>query len=168
MIRLSALQDLDEILEIYRLARAFMARSGNPNQWGDTYPPYDLVRRDILEGLSHVCVREDRIQGVFAFLPGEDPCYRVIRRGRWLNDLPYRAVHRVASRGEARGVAREMLTWALEQCGNVRIDTHPDNLPMQRALSRCGFVPCGQVYMEDGALRIGYQRTLPQFLPPLP
>ena len=162
MIRPAMPQDLDEILEIYRLARAFMARSGNPDQWGNTYPPPDLVRQDIREGICHVCVREDCIQGVFAFLPGEEPCYRVIHQGRWLNDLPYRAVHRVASRGEARGVAREMLTWALEQCGNIRIDTHPRNLPMQRALEGCGFIPCGQVYMEDGALRIGYQRTLSQ------
>jgi RimJ/RimL family protein N-acetyltransferase len=54
------------------------------------------------------------------------------------------------------------LTWCLEQRGNIRIDTHDDNLPMQRALEKNGFVPCGRIWCEDGTPRIAYQRTLPQ------
>ena len=49
-IRRSAEQDFDRIMEIYALARAFMAAHGNPNQWGPTnWPPEDFIRRDIAE-----------------------------------------------------------------------------------------------------------------------
>ncbi len=35
-IRKSRQQDIDRIMEIYDFARDFMARHGNPNQWGET------------------------------------------------------------------------------------------------------------------------------------
>ena len=92
-------------------------------------------------------------------IPGEDPTYEVIQ-GAWLNDRPYCAVHRVASRGEVPGVATQILTWCLEFCGNVRIDTHDDNLPMQRVLEKNGFVHCGRIWIEDGSPRIAYQKSV--------
>ena len=49
-IRKAAEADLDEILEIYSQARRFMAKNGNPSQWGDVYPPRKLVEADIAEG----------------------------------------------------------------------------------------------------------------------
>ena len=66
---------------------------------------------------------------------------------------------RVASRGEVRGLAGEILAWCLEQCGNVRIDTHDDNFPMQRALERCGYRYCGVIVIEDGSERLAYQKV---------
>jgi hypothetical protein len=35
-IRKSEQQDLDRIMEIYDFTRDFMAKHGNPNQWGPT------------------------------------------------------------------------------------------------------------------------------------
>jgi RimJ/RimL family protein N-acetyltransferase len=47
---------------------------------------------------------------------------------------------------------------------SMRIDTHPDNLPMQRALSKAGFVYCGQIILkggaEDGDLRVAFEKLL--------
>ena len=47
---------------------------------------------------------------------------------------------------------------------SVRIDTHPGNLPMQRALAKAGFVPCGEIHLvggcEDGNLRIAFEKVL--------
>lgn len=159
VIRQSQPADRDDILEIYASARRFMRESGNPAQWGDFFPPEELIREDIRLGLGYVCEFDGRIQGVFAMIPGDDPTYQVIE-GAWLNDRPYCAVHRVASRRERRGVAREILAWCLKQCGNIRIDTHEDNLPMQRVLERCGFSKCGRIWVEDGSPRIAYQKTL--------
>ena len=90
-------------------------------------------------------------------IPGEDPTYRVIQ-GAWLNDLPYCAVHRVASRGEVKGVATQVLEWCMDRCGNIRIDTHDDNLPMQHVLEKNGFIRCGRIWNEDGSPRIAYQK----------
>ena len=39
MIRKATPADRPEILEIYSRARQFMRETGNPSQWGDTYPP---------------------------------------------------------------------------------------------------------------------------------
>ena len=35
IIRKTTMEDLDEVMEIYAGARAFMAQNGNPTQWGD-------------------------------------------------------------------------------------------------------------------------------------
>ena len=100
MIRRAVPSDLPDILEIYAIARRFMAQAGNPDQWRDVYPPEDLVQDDIRQGFCHVCVLDGRIQGVFAAMCWDDPDYQVIQ-GAWLNDRPYWAVHRVASRADS-------------------------------------------------------------------
>lgn len=160
VIRRAQQSDWDDIMDIYAAARQFMRDAGNPDQWGDSFPPEELVREDIRLGRSCVCLRDGRIQGVFAFLPGEDPTYRVID-GAWLDNRPYCAVHRVASRGETPGVAGEILAWCLEQCPSIRIDTHEKNRPMQRALEKAGFIPCGVIVCDDGTPRIAFHKSLP-------
>ena len=108
-------------------------------------------------GHSYVYVLEGRVQAVFAMIPGEDPTYRVIQ-GAWLNDLPYCAVHRVASRGEVKGVATQVLEWCMDRCGNIRIDTHADNRVMQHLIVKCGFTRCGIIRLENGDPRIAYEK----------
>ena len=159
MIRTAQPADWQDMLDIYANARRFMKQTGNPTQWGDSFPPEALLQEDLRLGRSYICEIDGRPQGVFAMIPGEDPSYREIQ-GSWLNDRPYCAVHRVASRGEVRGVATQILDWCLAQCGNIRIDTHDDNRPMQRVLEKNGFVKCGRIWIEDGTPRVAYQRTL--------
>ena len=157
MIRNTQPSDWDDLMDIYARARRFMKQAGNPNQWGDSSPREQQIRDDIRLGHSYVYVLEGRVQAVFAMIPGEDPTYQVIQ-GAWLNDLPYCAVHRVASRGEVKGVATQVLEWCMDRCGNIRIDTHDDNLPMQHVLEKNGFVRCGRIWSEDGSPRIAYQK----------
>ena len=157
MIRTATPADRAEILKIYARARRFMRQAGNPTQWGDLYPPEELVDEDIAKGYAHVYEANGRIQAVFARIPGDDPTYQVIQ-GNWLNHQPYWAVHRVASRGEEKGAAAHCLNWCVEQCGNVRIDTHDDNLPMQHVLEKNGFIQCGRIWLENGDPRIAYQK----------
>lgn len=157
MIRNALPRDFEEIQEIYAIARGFMKTAGNPTQWGDTFPPVDMVEEDIREGLNYVVELEGRLQAVFAMIPGEDPTYVHIE-GAWLNDAPYAAVHRVASRGEVKGLTGMILDWAMERYDNIRIDTHHDNKPMQRALEKAGFTPCGRIWIEDGTPRIAYHK----------
>lgn len=161
IIRNAEWDDLDDIFAIYARARAFMKEAGNPTQWGDTFPPEELVRSDIELRRNYVCVIDDRIQAVFAMIDGADPTYQVIQ-GAWLNDEPYAAVHRVASRSEVKGITAHIFKWALEQRGNIRIDTHDDNIPMQRAIEKYGFTKCGRIWVEDGSPRIAYQKFIPK------
>ena len=156
-IRKAHPDDISEILQIYDIARKFMRASGNFSQWGGGYPGEALLSADIQSGNLYVMCLDSTIEGVFALIPGEDPTYRVIQ-GAWLNDLPYCAVHRVASRGEVKGVATQVLEWCMDRCGNIRIDTHDDNLPMQHVLEKNGFIRCGRIWSEDGSPRIAYQK----------
>ncbi len=46
-IRKAIDEDLNGIMAIYKTAQDFMIESGNPNQWGHTYPSRDLIENDI-------------------------------------------------------------------------------------------------------------------------
>lgn len=162
-IRKSTEQDLGRMLEIYAVARRFMAEHGNPNQWGPRgWPPEALLRRDIESGRSYVCLNDaGRVVGTFFFDQGKDvePTYRQIADGAWLDDGPYGVVHRIASDGSERGVGAYCLSWAYGQCGHLRIDTHGDNTVMQGLLGKLGFVHCGTIYVyEDNDPRLAYEK----------
>gem|GEM_PF-435628 len=156
--------DIGRIMEIYARARRFMAEHGNPKQWGATgWPPEALIRRDIEEGNSYVCVDGGRIVGTFFFLWGKDvePTYADIEDGEWLEDSPYGVIHRIASDGTGKGVGEFCLAWALEQCPHLRIDTHGDNRVMQNLLGKLGFVRRGTIYVhEDRSPRLAYEKLL--------
>ena len=162
-IRKSTEQDLGRMLEIYAVARRFMAEHGNPNQWGPRgWPPEALLRRDIESGRSYVCLNDaGRVVGTVFFDQGADiePTYRQIADGAWLDDGPYGVVHRIASDGSERGVGAYCLNWAYAQCGHLRIDTHGDNTVMQGLLGKLGFVHCGTIYVyEDNDPRLAYEK----------
>ena len=158
-IRQTRAAELDRVLQIYADARRFMRENGNPDQWGDAYPPAELIREDIARGDSYVCVEGDEILGVFYYAEGDDPTYQYIEDGAWLNDEPYAVIHRIAVAARGRGVAAACFDFALSRCKNVRIDTHACNLPMQHTLAKNGFVRCGTIYVADGTSRIAYQRS---------
>ena len=68
-------------------------------------------------------------------------------------------------RGLAARLFSESELYALETgIRNIRIDTHPDNTSMQRALDKSGYICCGTLVLTEGSeagdLRLGYQKTL--------
>ena len=130
MFRGAVRADMARILDIYARAREFMAKNGNPTQWGDNYPSPELLEEDIDTNRLFVYMVNGRMQAVFAFVLGEDPTYKVIEDGQWLNDtLPYGTLHRLASAGESKGIGKAV-----------------------------GFTRCGIIHVEDGTPRIAYQR----------
>lgn len=158
-IRKALPADLDHILRIYAAARQFMRETGNPTQWGDHYPPRDMIEQDIAAGRSYVCAEEGVPCAAFAFIPGIDPTYLKIYEGAWLNDAPYAAVHRVASDGTHRGMIARVMDFCLSSGLDIRIDTHRDNKVMQHQLLKNGFTYCGIIYLEDGDERLAYQHA---------
>lgn len=157
-IRKAEKDDRNRILELYTMARAFMRENGNPDQWGYSYPPEELVLQGITEGKSYVCVEEETVLAVFFYEQGIEPDYLEIYDGEWLNEEAYSVVHRIAAPTGRKGVASFCIRWCCENSpGNVRIDTHRDNIPMQNMLQKNGFVRCGIIYIKDGSERIAYQ-----------
>ena len=161
IIRHADINDFDHIVRIYEDARAFMKETGNPNQWGATNPPPSRTIEDINTEKLYVVCEEGRILGVFFFDFANDPTYNIIYDGSWLNDEPYGVMHRVAISKDARGrgVAGFCFDFAYGICKNLKIDTHRDNLPMQRSLAKNGFVKCGIIHLANGDERIAFQKT---------
>lgn len=155
VIQPAVLSDLDGVLDIYEQARRFMAKTGNPTQWGESYPPEELVRNDILSGHLFLAKEDGEACGVFAFFPEGDPDYD--RLDGWQNDAPYAAIHRVASAGTKKGVLSAIVSFALTKSSNLKIDTHEDNRVMQAALEKQGFVSCGVREIPLVGRRILYQ-----------
>lgn len=156
-IRLAELTDVPPILQIYETARQLMRTSGNPTQWGDSYPSVEIVTNDIEHEQSYVCIDDDGdIVGVFCYFVGIEPTYNNIYEGKWLNDDPYGVIHRIASSGKHKGIASFCINWCLSNHNNIRIDTHRNNHAMHHLLSKMGFTSCGIIYLENGSERVGY------------
>ena len=151
--------DLDAVMAVYRAAQDYMIASGNPTQWGHHYPAREIILDDITRSRCLVLCDGEGIRGAFALCVGEDPTYRIIEDGSWLNDEEYVTVHRLASDGKARGIFACAMAYCCANYENIRIDTHANNRRMQALLAKSGFVPCGTIYTSDGTARLAYQWT---------
>lgn len=156
VICLAKTEDLGGILEIYADARKFMAENGNPTQWNNGYPKKELLELDIRLNRLFVMRRNDEICGAFVFFIGDDPTYRYIE-GSWMDDTAYGVIHRIA--GNGGGIFATALDFCRAQISHIRIDTHHNNIPMQRAVEKAGFSRCGIIYVEDGTPRIAYEKA---------
>lgn len=161
IVRKARMQDLLRIEEIYAYARDFMQRNGNPDQWGNHYPPLEQLVQDIGAGELFVMEYGDIIHGVFFFRIGNDPTYDQIFDGSWRSAMPYGTIHRIAGDGTG-GVLKTAVDYAASMIKHIRIDTHHDNQVMQRALQKQGFQRRGIIYIEDGTPRIAYDKLIEQ------
>lgn len=157
-IRPAVPSDLPEIMRIYQSAKQYMRDNGNYSQWTGGYPSEDLLRSDMETGQLFV-IRKDAVPcAVFAFIIGKDPTYAVIEDGNWLSDREYGTIHRIASDGTQGGILHEAAEFCWNRIKHLRIDTHRDNLPMQRAILRNGFIRCGIIFLADGSPRIAFEK----------
>lgn len=155
-IRRSKPEDMDEIMKIFSLARSYMAAHGNAGQWGNGYPGEAVLKADIYDQNNYVILDGGEIVGTFSFIIGDEPTYQVIKNGAWHSDRTYGTIHRLASKGTAKGIARACFLFCAEKINYIRIDTHADNITMQTAIEKFGFQKCGNIYVRDGSERIAY------------
>lgn len=156
-VRLGKKEDIARLNEIYATAREFMRATGNPNQWKNTNPTEEQILEDIEKSRCNVIYDETGIHGVFALCQGEDPTYEYIEGGQWLNNEPYVTIHRIASDQTTRGIFRVAMEECKKYADNIRIDTHKDNVVMQRTLEKYDFQHCGVIYLANGEPREAYQ-----------
>ena len=155
-VRKAISADLPRIDEIYAYAREFMARTGNPNQWGKTNPPHEWLVEDIRQGLLYVICSGGEIHGVFYFYIGADPTYGSIEDGAWKYDASYGTIHRIASDGSG-GILKTAVEFCAGMSDHIRIDTHHDNVIMQKAVAKLGFERSGIIHLANGDPRIAYE-----------
>ena len=162
IIRLATPADVTAAAEIYDNAREFMKKNGNPDQWSGEYPNAYDVEMGIDKGTSYVCEDCGEIVATFHFdINADDPSYRKIYDGDWKNADPYSVIHRIAVKHHGRGIVDFCFEECFKRFPNIKIDTHEDNVPMQKCLERCGFEYCGIVYivgLGEAGKRLAYQR----------
>lgn len=171
-MRLATAQDIPTIVSIFNDAKASLAAAG-VNQWQYGYPNSSSVEKDIVEGVGYVYPDEGAPLAYMALRPGKEAAYRQIFEGAWLtdHDAPYATIHRIAvsasqkRQGLARLLFREAQAIAAAQGSrSLRVDTHPDNQPMQGLIGSLGFHYCGKIHLidgpEDGNLRLCYELLL--------
>ena len=151
--------DISACNEIYENARLYMRRSGNLEQWAGVYPGTSDIKGDMARGTSYLVDDGGEIVAVFHFHLGDDPTYGKIYGGEWKNPDPYGVIHRIAVKHHGRGIADMIYGYCFAKCGNLKIDTHKDNTPMQRSLEKNGFEYCGIIHLATGEERMAYQKT---------
>ncbi len=165
----ASLEHIDRMCEITEQAKRQLKGMGL-DQWQKGYPSREIWTEDAKKGCTFLAMENGEILGIFAFQTTPDASYDVID-GKWLTDGSYASMHRVCVADEAKGkgVAGRMFAHGFQMASelgfnSVRIDTHPGNLPMQRALAKSGFVPCGEIRLaggsEAGDLRIAFEKVL--------
>ena len=166
-IRRAALGDLPGMLEIFADAQRALA-SRNVDQWQDGYPQREILEADISRGDTWVLRSRGNVIGTAAFCFGRDPTYAKLHSGAWHTGEPYAALHRIAmAEGEnGKGAAGALYAYLeniarAEGLAAVRVDTHRDNLVMQKFLQKHGFAKCGILYLPDtGAERFAFDKVL--------
>lgn len=165
-IRKSEYDDVKEIWEIFQEAISYFHDVGI-NQWQYGYPNEDVIIDNIKEGNSYVVEEDGRIVGTCYIAQIIDPNYAYIEEGEWLNDEAYYVIHRIAIRNAYKGkqVADLFMKKALalasaSNINNIRVDTHPENVSMQKWIARNGFEKVGVVYVGQHEKRYAYQRVL--------
>ena len=156
-IRKVLIEEFDKVLSIYSAARQIMRENGNLEQWGDGYPYPEIIKSDIETGALYGVEENGELCAVFAFLENPDPDYNELIEGAWLNENPYRPIHRVASNGKKKGVLSIILDFCKSFGVDLKIDTHRDNKRMQHLLLKNGFVYCGVALLLPDKIRLAYQ-----------
>lgn len=167
--RLATPEDLDRLVAMSDQAKESF-RAKNIDQWQKGEPNRQVMEASIHRSHLHVLEDKGQVVGMITIVPGPEASYASID-GAWLNQEPYFAFHRVCVEEtmKGRGLAARLFSEAEKYVlsagiRNIRIDTHPDNHAMQRALSKSGYTRCGTLILTEGSeagdLRVGYQKKI--------
>jgi GNAT superfamily N-acetyltransferase len=156
--------DLERILEIILQAKEQMRRM-NSRQWQDGYPAVENITGDIENGYGYVLSGKNGVIAYGAVIFSGELAYNDLH-GKWLTDLPYVVVHRLAVADEVknRGIATSFMLNVEALCKrkkiySFRVDTNFDNLYMQKMLFALDFTYCGEVFYDKNQRR-AYEKNL--------
>lgn len=163
------ISDLDQIVEIIELSKKYLKET-KVDQWQDGYPAKEDLRRDIESGNSYVLTNKDEIVATTVISLDGESTYNSIFNGEWIINEEYIVMHRVAvhDKYKGKGIFKELIKEAESLALNkgissIKIDTHRDNISMQRALVKNNFKRCGIIYLEDGSERIAFEKVIKPF-----
>lgn len=162
----SSRKKLEQIIKIIEEAQVYLAIQ-NIDQWQNGYPNKETILNDIKNNESYIITtKESVIIGTAMFSTKKEPTYKSIE-GKWItkSDSKYGVIHRMAISNKYRkkGVAKFIFEKCEQQLrkseiNSMRIDTHEDNLGMQRLLLKLKYLYCGIIYLENGDKRLAYEK----------
>ncbi len=163
-VRKATYEDIKRIMEIVNDAKEYLKGQGI-DQWQDGYPNEKSFKSDIDKGESYVVV-DGQVIGCMALSFSGEETYNVIE-GAWLTNDKYGVIHRMAVDKEYKGkrVANKLLEFSEKDANekgvySIKIDTHPENMSMQKWIANNGFEDCGIIYLENGAKRFAYEKVI--------
>lgn len=158
--------DIDSIMNIINQAQTWFKDQG-VDQWQNNYPNPETIKRDIDNNYGYVLLKDNVVISYVAFIFDGEITYNSIYDGEWISNGEYAVVHRMAvdSRYKGQGLASVVFKYIEGLClekevYSIKVDTHEDNIPMQRLLYKNGFRYCGIIYLEDGSKRIAFEKIL--------
>ena len=159
-------KDIDNIMIIIKQAQESLKELG-VDQWQDNYPNREVILNDIENKNSYVLESEKGIVATAMFSLEKDSTYDKIYEGIWITDGPYAVIHRIAVSKESKGknISSEFLGEMVRICSenninSIKIDTHKDNIVMQKFLKKNNFKYCGIIYLEDNSPRIAFEKLI--------
>ena len=163
ILRKTEIKDIARVMTIINQAKQYFKDHGI-DQWQDGYPNEDSILEDIQNEEAYVLDHEGEILGTCMITIQGEPTYDVID-GKWLSQSDYICVHRIAIDNEHKGsgLASLILNQAVSlypHYHSLRMDTHEDNLSMQSFLTKYGFIHCGTITLNSGALRRAYEKII--------
>ncbi|SDC13733.1 Acetyltransferase (GNAT) family protein [Terribacillus halophilus] len=96
-----------------------------------------------------------------------EPSYDSIYEGQWLSNNKYATIHRVAvsNTHKGLGLSTEIIKYIEDLCidhdvHSIKVDTHKENIPMQKTLKKNGFEYCGIIYVDSSSERLAFEKLL--------
>ncbi|WP_238884064.1 GNAT family N-acetyltransferase [Clostridium sp. YIM B02551] len=158
--------DMKEIMNIISQAQAYFKEQGI-DQWQNNYPSVETINNDITNEHSYVLLKDNNIVATAAISFDGEKTYDTIYEGQWVSNNEFAVIHRIAvhSKYKGLGLSSEIIRNVEEICLNkgvysIKVDTHEENLSMQKLLRKNSFKYCGIIYLEDGSKRIAFEKSL--------
>lgn len=158
--------DVDDVMAVIKQAQDYFKEKGI-NQWQNNYPNSETINNDILSGHSYVLVKDDSVVATAAVSFDGESTYNNIYEGKWLTNDKYAVIHRIAvdNTYKGLGLSSEIMKRVEALClskdvHSIKVDTHKENLSMQRLLKKNDFEYCGIIYLHDGNERIAFEKVL--------
>ena len=151
-------------MKIINEAKAFL-KNNKVDQWQNGYPNEEVILKDIRNNISYVLEDTGEIIGTTSLSFDVEETYNNIYEGKWISNGKYAVIHRIAVSNNInrKGIGTEIIKKSEEIClskgiKNIKIDTHEDNLIMQKLLEKNSFKYCGVIYLLDGSKRIAFEK----------
>lgn len=152
-MRKATTADIGKIVAIVNQARSYLKEQGLP-QWQNGYGPSQLtIEQNVHKQEGYILISNGVVSGYAALVEGIDDYYTKIFDGQW--DLEYNkyiSIHSVAidtsirGRGLSKQLLHDLVIIARSlDYHDIRIDTHPLNIIMERAINHIGFSYKGMI-----------------------